>query len=164
VATRRRHALLPDPERNDQPGVGRDADVWLSRRLPSLQARVRRPVGGRLHLRSWWDQRNGRAALVVAPGHTESRYPPPRPVRRSPTAAAASSAPTPLPHSLRSCCPRKRVHSRRSRTGAWCPTSSRSPESPESPDFGRRRRRAYMGEGECMQIVANYLRFGHFWR
>jgi len=21
-----------------------------------------------------------------------------------------------------------------------------------------------MGEGECMQIVANYLRFGHFWR
>jgi hypothetical protein len=21
-----------------------------------------------------------------------------------------------------------------------------------------------VGEGECMQIVANYLRFGHFWR
>ena len=42
--TRRRHALLPDPGRKDQPGVGRDEDVWLSRRLPSLQARVRRRV------------------------------------------------------------------------------------------------------------------------
>jgi len=33
---RRRHALLPDPGREDQPGVGRDEDVWLSCRLPSL--------------------------------------------------------------------------------------------------------------------------------
>ena len=43
--TRRRHALLPDPGRRDQPGVGRDEDVWLSRRLPSLQARAGRRVG-----------------------------------------------------------------------------------------------------------------------
>ncbi len=33
-STWRRHALLPDPGRKDQPGVGRD--VWLSCRLPSL--------------------------------------------------------------------------------------------------------------------------------
>ena len=43
--TRRRHALLPDLGQKDQPRVGRDEDVWLSRRLPSIQARARRPVG-----------------------------------------------------------------------------------------------------------------------
>ena len=38
-------------------GVGRDEDVWLSRRLPSLQARVRRPVGDRPHSRTLGDRR-----------------------------------------------------------------------------------------------------------
>ncbi len=34
---------FPTLDERDQPGVGRDEDVWLSRRLPSLQARARRP-------------------------------------------------------------------------------------------------------------------------
>jgi dihydrofolate reductase len=55
--TRRRHALLPDPGRKDQPGVDRDEDVWLSRRLPSLQARARRPVGDRPPLAHRRDRR-----------------------------------------------------------------------------------------------------------
>src|SRR5207247_6716707 len=33
---RRRHAVLSRPGRADQPGAGRNADVWLSRRLRSL--------------------------------------------------------------------------------------------------------------------------------
>ena len=36
----RRHALLPGAGGEDQPGAGRDADVRLARRLPSLPARA----------------------------------------------------------------------------------------------------------------------------
>src|ERR1019366_6826441 len=41
--TGRRYALLPGPGREDQPGAGRDTDVWLSRGLRSLPACVMRP-------------------------------------------------------------------------------------------------------------------------
>jgi dihydrofolate reductase len=41
VVLGRGHALPPGPRRADQPRAGRDADVWLSRRLPSLPARLR---------------------------------------------------------------------------------------------------------------------------
>src|SRR5919106_572361 len=45
--TGRRHALLPGPGREDQPGARRDTDVWLARRLRSLSPIGALTPGGR---------------------------------------------------------------------------------------------------------------------
>ena len=53
---------FPPLDETVKPGVGRDADVWRSRRLPSLPARVERPLDGPATLGSWsrGDIRRGR--------------------------------------------------------------------------------------------------------